>query len=327
MIKFANSDGKIWNRDQLIIDIADAIGKKEKRIDINTNGEGPCLFSLGLYELLDNMCSRLHYPKNQIYITTCNLIEKHDVYNIVIIPQLSYLNSARRYTPPTTTKQIEKHFGHFIGHGNESRLFLGSYLYKNYKEKTLQTYHCDVTESYHRPFIGIEDMMFNRHQWEDIDNAIDLLKVAPLTIDKIDQYPILNPTTLNITKVYPSFFVEIVNLTYWSGNTFYIDEKIWRPILMKTPFVVYGPQNFLKNLQRLGFKTFEKWWDEGYSEDAPNYQVKEITQIIDQLAQYSLSELGIIYKDMEKTLDHNYDLMNNIRFDKKQTFIRLENYE
>jgi hypothetical protein len=156
-------------------------------------------------------------------------------------------------------------------------------------------------------------MMFMGHSWTEVQSAIELLQAAPLTIDSIDQYPILNPTTLNITKVYPDFFVEIVNLTYWSGNTFYIDEKIWRPILMRTPFVVHGPQNFLPRLRALGFRTFDAWWDEGYSEDPSDYQLKEITNIIAQLAKKSVAELSAMYTDMQLVLEHNYQLLKRIQ--------------
>lgn len=313
MIEFANSDSTIWNRDQLIIDIAVEMSRGAPSIELSTKGEGPCARSLGLYDLLDNMCQRFNYAAENISITTCNLAESHDRYRIIIDPQIVYLKAAQRYTPPNSDKTISKHFGHFIGHGNYPRLYLGSYLHRHYAEQTLQTYHTTVTDEYHRPFIGVEDMMFFGHTGNEIQNAVDLLRAAPLRIDAIDQYPILNPTRLNITRVYPSFFVEIVNLTYWSGDTFYIDEKIWRPMLMRTPFVVHGPQNFIKRLRNLGFRTFENWWDEGYSEDPPDYQLPQIAHIIDTLAARTVDELAEMYQQMQSTVEHNYQLLKRIQ--------------
>jgi hypothetical protein len=313
MIEFANSDSTIWNREQLIIDLAMAMHGRQPRIDVGTHGEGPCARSLGLYNLLDNMCQRFQYPPHQIYITTCNLAEWHDVYNIIVDPQMLYLVTAQRYNSIDSSKQITKHFGHFIGHGNYPRLYLGSHLYQHHAHRTTQTYHCSVTNSYHRPFIGLEDMMFFNDSWSKVRGAVDLLTAAPLTIDSIDKYPILNPTTLNITKVYPEFFVEVVNLTYWSGDTFYIDEKIWRPILMHTPFVVHGPQKFLSRLRALGFRTFDHWWDEGYSEDPPDHQLKEIVHLIDHIGSWSTAQLQNAYTDMQPVLEHNYQLMKKIQ--------------
>lgn len=313
MINFATSDSVIWNRDQLIIDLAHSMSRGVPRIDIGTKGEGPCALSLGLYDLLDNLCERFNYPPNNVYITTCNLVEHHHLYNIVIRPQVSYLVAAQKFSPISRDKHIVKHFGHFIGHGNWPRLYLGSYLHRYYFDQTVQTYHTSVTAEYHRPFIGLEDLMFNGYTWNEITSAVELLRTAPITIDNIDRYPITNPTTLNITRAYPEFFVEIVNLTYWSGNTFYIDEKIWRPMLMRTPFIVHGPKDFLPRLRDLGFKTFDSWWDEGYSQDPADHQLGEIVQIIDQLASKSLTDLQSMYRDMQTVLDHNYQRMMQIQ--------------
>ena len=312
MISFATSDSTIWNRDQFIIDLITKMINGSPTILLSANGEGPCAKSLGLYDLLDNMCDRFNYPKDKIFIHTCNLVERHHIYNIVINPQMMYLNTVQKHAPTTAVKQIKKHFGHFIAHSNMPRLHIGSHLFKHHRKKTLQTYHTDITNRYHRPFIGIEDLMYQQFDWDTIHSAINLIKKAPIKYDKIDQYPILNPTTLNITKLYPKFFVEIVNLTYWSGNTFYIDEKIWRPICMRTPFIVHGPQNFLIRLKKLGFKTFDQWWDEGYNQDPDGWQLTEIPKILDQIGQMSLSKLDEIYSDMKPTVDHNFELMKTM---------------
>ena len=315
VIEFANSDSTIWHRDQLIMQIAAAMSAQQPRIDLSTKNEGPCAASLGLYDLLDQLCAEFRYDPRRIHIKTCNLVEAHPVYNINIDPNVYYLQSAQRYTTPDTAKQIDadfKHFGNFIGHGNVHRLYLASVLRNVYGDIALQTYHCDPTSEYHRAFVGIEDMMHLKYSAEEVRSALKLIEAAPITQDAIDQYPILNPTTLNITKLYPRFFVEIVNLTYWSGNTFYLDEKIWRPILMRTPFIVQGPQHFMSRFRTLGFRTFDAWWDEGHSEDPADYQPRAIAQLLNQISQYTLSDIRHILADMQDTLEHNYQLMMRI---------------
>lgn len=312
MIEFANSDGTIWQRDQLIIELAAAMSQGQSRIDLSTKGEGPCAASLGLYSLLDQLCARFNYNPRCIYISTCNLAESHPVYNINIVPNIYYLQSAQSYATPDTTKEINvdfKHFGHFIGHGNAHRLYIASQLYNVYRDITVQTYHCDPTSEYHRAFVGLEDMMYLQHTPEVVRSALQLVQQSPITQDTIDQYPILNPTTLNITKLYPKFFVEIVSLTYWSGTTFYIDEKIWRPILMKTPFIVQGPQDFVRRFRTLGFRTFDRWWDEGHSEDPADYQPQAIVRLLKQISQYTLNDIRNVLAEMNDTLEHNYNLM------------------
>ena len=307
MIKISTNDNRICNRDQIIIDIISSIQKNIK-VELDTMTEGPCAKSLGLYDLLDNICNVFSYPKSEIVVITGNLLESHPEYTIIKKPTTSYLDKTKQFKV-NSEKQFDdqfKHFGNFIGHGNLYRLQLAAYMYANHQSITLQTYHCDVTDSYHRSHIGLEDLLFE-NGIDAFSNTVDLLSVAPLTLDLIDSYPILMPETLNITKAYPNFFVEIANITYFSGATFYVDEKIWRPILMKTPFMVQGSQNFILNLHRLGFKTFSNWWDEGYNQDPVNCQVPGIIDNVKQLSTLTVDQLKDMYAEMLPTLEHNYN--------------------
>lgn len=313
MITIANSDRIIWHKDQVITAIAQQMANKVASINLSTKGEGPCARALGLYDLLDSLCFTFSYPKNQIHLKTWNLLEYHDFYNVHIQPHNVYLNTAKEHAKSIDVQKnftpTMKTFAHFVGHGNLYRLQLASHLFTHYNSKTCQTYHCKITDTYHSAFIAVEDMMRHNHSWHEIDQAIEFLKHTPIILDKIDSYPILNPATLNITKFYPSFFVELVSLTYFSGNTFYIDEKIWRPIIMGTPFMIQGPSNFILNLRKLGFETFHQWWDEGYSEDSDDCQVGPILENVKQLAKLSPEDLHDMYREMKPVLEHNRNLL------------------
>jgi len=310
-IKIFTVDGKLCYPEQVTMDIIWAIKNNIKPLHLSMNKEGPCLEQIGLYKLLDQILEKFPYPKTSVIIETANFLEEHPEYQIIKKHQYYELEATKNHltTLSSTTKLFDsdfKHFGHFIGHGNNYRLQLASYLYCNHPNQTLQTYHCRTTEEYHRVHIGLEDMMFYGASPQEIDWAVQLLKNSPLSIDNIDSYPILVPANLNITKIYPNFFVELVCLTYFSGKVFYVDEKMWRPILMKTPFMVQGPANLIKNFHKLGFKTFHQWWDEGYSEDPVNCQVPAIINNIQQLSTLSIQELATMYQEMMPVLEHNY---------------------
>ena len=81
---------------------------------------------------------------------------------------------------------------------------------------------------------------------------------------------------------------------------------------MKTPFIVQGPQNFVKHFKNLGFKTFDNWWSEGYSEDDTDYQLTGILDIVDTLSALTVTQLESIYAEMVPVLEHNYQLMLEI---------------
>ena len=132
----------------------------------------------------------------------------------------------------------------------------------------------------------------------------------PIKNDNIDSYPILTPAHFNISKVYREFFVEIVCETFCAGRSFYPTEKTWRPFICQTPFLMQGPKDFLKNLKKLGFKTFSTWWDESYDEDVGlengKVSIRTIQKNIEMLSNLTTAELHNMLDDMKGTLEHNY---------------------
>ena len=311
MIEILTNDGKIRNIDCVILDIVAEI-QDDRDVVITMQSEGPCLQHVGLYSLLDKICDQFKFDRQRVLIITPNLLETHLEYHIrkdfnFWELERSIVNS-KQFTNTDKLFDVEfKHFGSFIGHSNKYRLQTSSQLHARYADKTIQSYHCTVTDPYHREYIGLEDLMFM--DAPGIDTAYNYIKQAPIELDEIATFPILQPANLNILKYYPKFFVEIVNLTFFSGTTFYVDEKIWRPMLALTPFMVQGPANLIKNLRRMGFKTFDQWWDEGYSEDPDDCQVAFVLSNTDRLSQLSIWELQAMYQDMMPTLEHNRNLL------------------
>lgn len=320
-----NSDSKIWYVENFLIDLCNAM-HKNLDIVVDLNSEGPCAESLGLYNLLDQCTRKLNFPKHRITVKTCNQLEQHDEYSVIIDAPLKGISQwqAKLSKQSYFTKNIHnkiKHFGSFVGRGNRLRLGLSNYLYRNYQNKTLQSYHTDVTNDYFRKHLAIDEMLNHGYSWDEVKQSIEFLKKCPLKLDNIVEYPILHETKVyDLIDYYQDIFVDIVNQTYFSGNTFYIDDHLWRSIITKTPFIVQGPQNFLENLKKLGFLTFDQWWDEGYSEDPPDHQVKLIKENVDYLAQKPTSELDSIYKEMIPVLDHNFEVFCRLSEDSFNRF-------
>jgi hypothetical protein len=317
MIKIITIDGKIWDKDQAAINIMSAMFRGDQPVRISLNGEGPCAEHIGLYDLLDRICSAHSWPKHLIEIETANFLEQHSEYQIRRVHQAYELQDTQRLLKMDlpTVKQFDniRHFGHFIGHSNQHRLHLASYLYAEHSEQTVQSYHCCVTEPYHREHIGLETFMANGATAVEIDRAHRLLSAGPITLDLpplTDPIPAAN--LLGVVDYYPQFFVELASLGFYSGRTFYIDEKIWRPVLMRTPFIVQGPQNLIRNLRQFGFETFHDFWDEGYSEDPPDCQVRAIIAIVQTLAKKTSNELEDMYGAMLPKLEHNRNLLKGL---------------
>jgi hypothetical protein len=309
MISVLTNDGKIRDIDQFVLNVVSTL-QTDGYARISLMSEGPCCEHVGIYAVLDRICDQFNFNRQRISIQTPNLLERHPEYFIRHVFNFWELERTIKNSQKFDTEKIFdedfKHFGNFIGHSNKHRLHTSSQLRTQYADKTIQSYHCSVTDPYHREYIGLEDLMFMGY---NVDQAYNHIKQAPIELDNVNSFPILQPANINILKFYPKFFVEIVNLTFFSGRTFYVDEKIWRPVLALTPFMVQGPADLIKNLRRIGFKTFHSWWDEGYSEDPDDCQVGYMFDNISRLSKLSIWELQSMYNNMMPTLKHNRDLL------------------
>lgn len=303
MVLLPNIDGHIWNLETKIPEMLLEYQKTSKLV-LHLNYEGPDASKSRLYDLLDNLSQKFNFDKKKITIITNNVLERHTEYKIVNLSPL-YVDTGQQFASKLNIpkKTIEKHFGIFIGRSNWTRLLLSAKLYSNYKEKTIQTFHYNPSLDFHRSNLGLENLLHYTGK-EHLQNAYNLLLDCPIA-QEIPEYPIVTPEHFNISKIYPSFFVDIVCETYCLGTTFYPTEKIWRPIICMTPFMVQGPVNFLKNLKKLGFKTFSNYWDESYDEDG-FYGIKTIISNIEYLSKLSVEDLNKMYDSMKPILENNY---------------------
>lgn len=104
-------------------------------------------------------------------------------------------------------------------------------------------------------------------------------------------------------------YFEIVTETYLSDDTIlFITEKTVRPIVRLQPFVMIGPPFLLRELRRLGFKTFSPWIDESYDEVVdPVARIEMVFREIDRLCEMPIEQLHTMYCEMWPVLAHNFD--------------------
>jgi len=308
MLEAITSDSKIWNEDEVISQLSYEMSHNND-IDISLVQEGPDLSFTNLYNILDKLSQMYSYDLTKVTIRTCNVFEKHSLINIIYIPPTHFVKSTiETLKDITLNKNNNKLFGIFIGRSNAPRLILSAELNKY---NTLQSYHYDVNNDFHRDNLGLEDA-FSNYQIDDINTLSNFIKKCPLKLEHNVTYPILMDQHNNFYDSYNNFFVEVVCETFFSGETFFPTEKTWRPIILKTPFIVQGPTGYLKNLRKLGFKTFSEFWDEGYDEDPPNWSYKEIIKVIEDLSSKSNDEIQRMYIAMQDILEHNYNTLLNL---------------
>lgn len=307
-IPVLTTDEIIWNKDDVIICLGKAMSDNNS-IQLDLKNEGPCFESLGLPEIIHRMKKIYHYDK-KISVLTKNLSQSQIYgFDFDVSAPTHLLNSVKtNLSEKNIIKDPTKKFGLFIGRANAARLELASYCWKTSKQDFLMTYLFDIKLEYHRENIGFESLMKKKSQL-DVLAISEFLSRTPIKqqektlSDKFPERAIEAQTGLK--EFYKDFIIEIVCETFYTGNTFFPTEKIWRPIILRTPFIVQGPRHFLHRLRDLGFKTFDNWWDEGYAEDPPDWQIEEIKKVLDRIVSLDLNVVSQWYKEMTPILEHN----------------------
>jgi hypothetical protein len=60
------------------------------------------------------------------------------------------------------------------------------------------------------------------------------------------------------------FEIQIVAETLFQTKKTYLTEKVFKPIVMEQPFILFAGPHSLKYMQEYGFQTFSSCWDESY---------------------------------------------------------------
>jgi len=254
-----------------------------------------------------------------ITVETFNLIQK-DVEGILIkknnslVPFFYY----QKINVFEKEKQIEKHFGLFVGGSRWHRLFLASNLFYYYKDKSIISYRQSIKSNNQPCNLYLDDLFLNSYKINKNDflkKIFELILNLPLEVtnEKNDNTGYINfDNAFTISHLYKKIFVDVVCETWHEGQCFYPTEKISRAIVCHTPFIVYGAKHFLKNLRKMGFQTFKDFWDESYDSYSGIDRILLINKIVNEISNLSIADLKILHKNMNNILEHNYKIYKDL---------------
>ena len=141
---------------------------------------------------------------------------------------------------------------------------------------------------------------------KDIINGYDLMQKQDKKVVDYELTPYLSGFGNESKELYEKTFFSIVQETEFSVWQQASTEKIMQPMMHCHPFIVIGSPYSLKNLKRLGFKTFDKWWDESYDEEEDNWKrLKKSYDLINKLLKKSDEELHQMLFEMKDILEYN----------------------
>ena len=140
-------------------------------------------------------------------------------------------------------------------------------------------------------------LSFASHLKDDVDS---------LVFDGIDGEDISIETRQPPLKCNIEVFCNIVTETDYDNQMIHITEKIDKCFTAGQPFVLVSGNGYLKKLKELGFKTFDKWWDESYDDISDNIKrMDKIKETINFISKFSLTKCEEIYSEMIPILEHN----------------------
>ena len=160
---------------------------------------------------------------------------------------------------------------------------------------------------FNKGLISLNNLIYPPNPDDNLDDYNYLKDNAPFIIDH--RYDLDYNLAINITKEdYERTFISMVTESLADDDTLFFSEKIWKPIMVGHPFILYGNQYSLRLLKEWGFKTFDKWIDESYdNEPDRDVRSKKIVEEISKLNNKTKEELIDIRNEMFEICKHNYD--------------------
>lgn len=269
---------------------------------------------IGFLNFLEKFCTEQLVKKESISLMTENMIQDKSVWpNIKIVPGIYPFEYGTKISY-TGVKNIKSKFGIFIGRATWHRLYLSSLLFNRHGDDSLISFWQHLKDPKQPANLHIDELLAHMAKFcrrDLLAQVTNFVNHLPMHLNDEDRLNNNNTGWINYDRAYDfihrydEIFLDVVCETMHQGRTFYLTEKMARPLLTGTPFVVFGPRNYLQNLRRLGFKTFDTVWDEEYDSHEGSSRLHHMEKLLDKISQFSLAEMNTILKNVKDILEHN----------------------
>ena len=205
-----------------------------------------------------------------------------------------------KFEPITNFLGTNIHTCFDIKHRKFTHTFLS--LYRGYRP-IREEFHCFLEQS------GIINKTLYSYNAE-FNNT------EPWTYDysvSLEDKSVTAPMVMYPGEYFKTTFCSLVYESYWDIHTVFFTEKINKCLLTGHPFVVISSPKYLSYLKKIGFKTFDKWWDESYDNihDNRDREIK-IKQLITEISKWSIEKCEEVYQQMIPILKHNQNNLKEI---------------
>jgi len=177
-----------------------------------------------------------------------------------------------------------------------------SYLHATHADRHLNTIeHCVETLPYSNNIKNICKK-----------NILSRLDQFPLKLNTEPDYNATDFMSSDIDYYRKSYFSLVTESLYLSNEkSIFFSEKIFKPIVMKHPFMIVNAPDTLKTLRNLGYKTFGSIIDEGY--DHIQSHSERLVSIVNEVKRISKNEdwQWLEWQRLAKPIVyHNYEVLS-----------------
>jgi hypothetical protein len=175
-----------------------------------------------------------------------------------------------------------------------------------------------------RGLVSLNNLVYPPPDDCNIDDFNYLKDNAPFIIDQ--RYNLDFNLACNITKEdYERTFVSLLTESLADDDTLFLSEKIWKPIMVGHPFIVYGNQHTLRHLKTMGYQTFNKWIDESYDDEPERgRRSKKVVEQIKRFENHTVEQLTELRNEMRSVCEYNQSHYRKLYNEKYNEGINLD---
>jgi hypothetical protein len=284
------------------------------------------------FKLLHDFFSKKNIKLKNVIYHTSNLLEKE---NYKTWCDLNNINDRIFVISNSTFAEVSK-TPNWFNLENIEETFESQYTYK-IKSKEIKLFSClNRRDRAHRSVLIAmldyynlldnndvshpkKDTNFIIDYWKNLHPAFEenkiqnLQKKLPLTLD-YDDFEV-NWANVWFRETYLRTWISVITETLYQDEimSVFVSEKIFKPMIAMQPFLLVGQPRTLEFIRKMGFRTFDRWWDESYdTEFHPIKRMQKVCEILLDLKKLSKKEWLLIYREMYDVLLHNQNfLMHN----------------
>lgn len=274
---------------------------------------------------LDNLCVKYGIKPTQIHFISGNTgAEKIDNFYYFFDDEILYKLSLRKdQTVPFHTNPREKNFTALVRVNKLWRAIfmadiwnqgLHKHGYFSYNKVSQKEKHELVTEPFDDIFVEQRFPMVKK-----------FFNAAPFKADNLSDEEHNSFKSL-VEEHYSNSYCNFVIETYFSIEHTLdtsLTEKIIKPICHNQFFIVVAPPFTLKEIKKLGYKTFGRVIDESYDEITnPEKRMLAVIKLCSDIAAMSKEDIHNLYLSLEPEIKHNSELFHSEKKDRLKKLIK-----